>query len=138
MISMMLMLSNSDFATVLSPLVTKALINFGTDAYYANKGVPGFTMPNVGVGIGLCIALWVMQAIAAFATHQFFYRSAAGTGVMARGALIAAIYRKSMKLSGKSRTVITNGALVNHLSTDVSRIDFCLGSFPFTGTGRLY
>lgn len=83
-------------------------------------------MPSVGLGIGLAIALWIMQATAAFTTHQFFFRSA-GTGVMARGALIAAIYRKSMKLSGKSRTVITNGMLVNHLSTDVSRIDFCLG-----------
>lgn len=53
---------------------------------------------------------------------------------MARGALIAAIYRKSMKLSGKARTVITNGKLINHISTDVSRIDFCAGFFHMSWT----
>jgi hypothetical protein len=57
---------------------------------------------------------------------QFFVRSA-GTGVLARGALIASLYRHAVKLSGKSRTTITNSQLVNHISTDISRIDFSLG-----------
>lgn len=51
------------------------------------------------------------------------------TQVLARAALIAAIYRRSLVLSGKARTVITNAKLVNHIGTDVSRIDFCAGFF---------
>jgi hypothetical protein len=38
-----------------------------------------------------------------------------------------------MVLSGKARTVISNGRLVNHIGTDVSRVDFCAGLFV-TGT----
>lgn len=117
-----------DVAQVTSPLVTKALINFGTQSYYSHRGVPGYTNPHVGLGVGLAFALWIMQIISSLSIHQFFVRSA-GTGVLARGALIAAIYRRSLVLSGKSRTVITNGKLVNHISTDVSRIDFCAGFF---------
>lgn len=85
---------------VTSPLVTKALINFGTQAYYAHRGVPGYSPPNVGRGVGLAIGLWLMQLVTALSVHQFFVRSA-GTGVLARAALITSIYRKAMVLSGK-------------------------------------
>lgn len=115
-----------DIAAVLSPLVTKALIQFATQSYFSIRGIPGFTNPAIGTGIGLAMALWIMQVVYAVTTHQYFFRSA-GTGVLVRGALIAAIYRKSMKLNGKSRITHSNGALINHISTDVSRIDFCAG-----------
>lgn len=36
-----------DTASVTSPLVTKALIEFGTEAYLAARGVPGYTAPSV-------------------------------------------------------------------------------------------
>lgn len=39
-----------------------------------------------------------------------------------------------MELSGKARITITNGKLVNHISTDVSRIDFCAGFFHMSWT----
>jgi len=55
-------------------------------------------------------------------------------GVLARGALIAAAYRKALKLSGKSRVEITNSKLVSHISTDISRIDFCSSFFHFSWT----
>lgn len=125
-----------DVAQVTSPLVTKALINFGTQAYYAHRDVPGYTSPNVGNGVGLAIGLWLMQLVTAFCIHQFFVRSA-GTGVLARAALITSIYRKSMVLSGKARITITNGKLVNHVSTDVSRIDFCAGFFHMSWTAPI-
>nr|CRX78939.1 hypothetical protein ls5930a1_00008 [Leucosporidium scottii] len=125
-----------DVAQVTSPLVTKALINFGTEAYYAHRNVPGYTAPNVGRGVGLAIGLWLMQLVTALCIHQFFVRSA-GTGVLARAALITSIYRKSMVLSGKARITITNGKLVNHVSTDVSRIDFCAGFFHMSWTAPI-
>ncbi|KAK4704538.1 lysophospholipase, partial [Phenoliferia sp. Uapishka_3] len=125
-----------DVAQVTSPLVTKALINFATESYYSHRGIPGYTLPPVGKGIGLAFALWAMQIISSLSIHQFFVRSA-GTGVLARGALIASIYRRSLVLSGKARTVITNGKLVNHISTDVSRIDFCAGFFHMSWTAPI-
>ena len=104
---------------MLSPLVTKALITYATHAYYSHRGVPGFTAHSVGYGIGLAIVLWAMQVISALSTHQFFSRSMS-TGVLIRGALITAIYRKAMKLSGKARTVVTNGKLMVSLARALS------------------
>ena len=50
-------------------------------------------------------------------------------GVLLRGGLITAIYSQALSLSPRARVQMTNGRLVNHISTDVSRIDFCLGYF---------
>ena len=43
------------------------------------------------------------------------------TGVLARAALIASIYKRGVNLTPKARTSLTNAALVNHISTDVSK-----------------
>lgn len=56
-------------------------------------------------------------------------KSVVSIGVLARSALIASIYKKATKLSGKAKTTISNGRLTNHIGTDVSRIDFCAGFF---------
>ena len=45
------------------------------------------------------------------------------TGVLARGALIASIYKRGVNFNSKSRMGISQSALVNHISTDVSRIN---------------
>lgn len=42
------------------------------------------------------------------------------TGAFARAALIACIYERGVKLTGKERAKLTNASLVNHISTDVS------------------
>ncbi|TNY22115.1 P-loop containing nucleoside triphosphate hydrolase protein [Rhodotorula diobovata] len=126
----------SDGLLVTSPLVTRALITFGSNAYYAHRGVPGYEAQPIGVGVGLAFGLWGMQIAASLCLHTFFQHSA-GTGVLARAALITSLYRKALVLSGKARTVITNGRLVNHIGTDVSRIDFCAGFFHMTHVSRL-
>ncbi|GAA6063571.1 hypothetical protein JCM10212_003150 [Sporobolomyces blumeae] len=126
----------SDGLNVTSPLVTRALITYGTGVYYANRGVPGFTADPIGVGIGLAFGLWGMQIVASFCLHHFFAFSA-GVGVLARSALIASIYKKATVLSGKSKTTISNGRLTNHIGTDVSRIDFCAGFFHMSWTAPI-
>lgn len=60
--------------------------------------------------------------------HHFFYRSMS-TGVLLRGGLITAIYSRSLRLTARARVTLSNGKLVNHISTDVSRIDSCAGYF---------
>ena len=52
-----------------------------------------------------------------------------GTGVLLRAGLITAIYNKALILSTRSRHIHPSGKLVNHISTDVSRIDFACRSF---------
>lgn len=42
-----------------------------------------------------------------------------------------------MVLSGKARVVATNGKLINNISTDVSRIDFCCGFFHMSWTAPI-
>jgi ATP-binding cassette subfamily C (CFTR/MRP) protein 1 len=122
--------------TVTSPLVTRALITFATDAYASHRGIPGYEAKPIGVGIGLAFGLWGMQICSSLCLHSFFYHSA-GSGVLIRATLIAALYRKAMKLSGKARTIVTNGRLVNHIGTDCSRIDFCAGFFHMSWTAPI-
>ncbi|TDL28197.1 ABC transporter [Rickenella mellea] len=118
----------ADTSQVLSPLVVKAIINFASRSYAARRTVPQTKAPPVGEGIGLAFALLAMQFVTSFCTHHFFYRSSS-TGVLLRGGLITAIYSRSLHLTSRARSTLTNGKLVNHISTDVSRIDFCAGFF---------
>lgn len=90
-------------------------------------------VPPVGRGVGLAIGLLLMQVLTSFCTHHFFYR-ATSTGVLLRGGLITAIYDRSLRLTTRARSTLTNGKLVNHISTDVSRIDFCCGFFQLSFT----
>ncbi|KAH9989454.1 ABC transporter [Russula vinacea] len=115
-----------DTAQVTSPLLLKSIINFTTASYIAHR--EGIRAPGVGKGIGYAIALVFLQLIASFCQHHFFYRSTS-TGVLLRGGLITAIYSRSLRLTTRARATLPNGRLVNHISTDVSRIDFCCGFF---------
>lgn len=118
-----------DTAQITSPLVVKAIIHFATESY-VNSRRPNSTnkIPSIGEGIGLTFCLLALQIISSLCTHHFFYRSA-GTGVLLRGGLITAIYNRSLVLTSRARSTLTNGKLVNHISTDVSRIDFCCSFF---------
>ncbi|KAF6757234.1 ATP-binding cassette transporter YOR1 [Ephemerocybe angulata] len=113
----------SDVAQVTSPLVVKAIIRFANESYFGHR-TGSNDIPSIGVGIGLSICLLLMQVIATVCAHHFIYR-AASTGVLIRGGLITAIYTRALRLTSRARSKLPNGKLVNHISTDVSRIDFC-------------
>lgn len=53
-------------------------------------------------------------------------------GILARDALIGAVYKRGVNLTGAARTTITNATLMNHLSTDISRVDACAQWFVRT------
>lgn len=125
-----------DTAQVTSPLVVKAIINFATASYADHIAGDASLIPAIGTGIGLSFCLFFLQIIASLCTHHFFYRSTS-TGVLLRGGLITAIYNRSLKLTAKARGTLTNGKLVNHISTDVSRIDFCCGFFHMSWTALI-
>lgn len=64
-----------------------------------------------------------MQQVASLLMNQFLQRSLV-TGFMLRGSLIAAVSRKSLRLSGESRVVHPNGQLITHISSDASFLDW--------------
>ncbi|KAG1882251.1 ABC transporter [Suillus subluteus] len=123
-----------DTAQITSPLVVKAIINFVTVSY--TNHLTGQSTPPIGEGIGLVFGLLALQLVASWCTNHFFYRSTS-SGVLLRGGLITAIYSRSLRLSARARVNLSNGELVNHISTDVSRIDFCLGYFHMSWTALI-
>ena len=125
-----------DTLAITSPLVTKRIITFGTNRFLASRGVPGYTLTPIGHGVGWAVLLFFMQIGSSVCMHFFFFQSMT-VGVLARGALIAAVYRRALSLSGKARATITTGKLVNHISTDISRIDFACGFFHLAWTAPI-
>ena len=71
---------------------------------------PGLGVLRFGVRVGCCDSLYLAP--------QFFWRSMT-TGLLARAALIASVYKRGVNMTGKARTKFPNSALVNHISTDV-------------------
>ncbi|KAL7424431.1 ATP-binding cassette transporter yor1 [Cryptotrichosporon argae] len=113
-----------DTALAVSPLLVREIIAWATQYEYAQDGLVGF--PSIGRGVGLCIALLIVLICSSLGTHHFFARCM-GIGVLSRGAMISAIYERALRLTQKARGQIPNGKLVNHISTDISRIDFASG-----------
>lgn len=75
---------------------------------------------QVGLGCGYGVVLFVMLTIGNLLSNRFFYKSLY-VGVFCRAALVSGIFRRALNMQGRDRST---GKLVNHISTDVSRIDF--------------
>ena len=85
---------------VISPFTLRFLITFATEAYYAqHNGTPA---PSIGKGVGLVIAITIMQMFQSLGTNHFIYRGML-IGGQIRGVLIAVIFEKAMKLSGRAK-----------------------------------
>jgi ABC-type multidrug transport system fused ATPase/permease subunit len=115
-------------------LALQKIIEFTATSYTAHRD--GLPAPGIGKGLGFAIALVILQFIFSFCNNHFLYRSTS-TGVLVRGGLITAIYSRSLRLTTRSRAILPNGRLVNHISTDVSRIDFCCGFFHMFWTSPI-
>lgn len=84
----------------IAPFVLRYLINFAVRAYAAQR--TGAPAPDIGEGIGLVIGITVLQAFQSLAMNHFMYRGMM-IGGEARGVLIALIFSKAMKLSGRAK-----------------------------------
>ena len=78
---------------------------------------------SVGYGIGLAVALFVMELAGSLFNYQSQQRGAV-IGFSSRASLIDMISRKSMRLSNKARIELPNGRLVTMISADCSFLDF--------------
>lgn len=113
---------------VLSPFVLKYLILYVQEAYDASfsSGIPS----GIGRGIGLVVGIASMQMLQSLCTNQYYYRGMM-VGGQARSTIIACIFEKAMKLSGRAKVGSSkdgeegwsNGRINNLMSTDTSRID---------------
>ncbi|KAJ1929039.1 hypothetical protein IWQ60_001535 [Tieghemiomyces parasiticus] len=84
------------------------------------------TDPPAWYGYVMMVTLFILQQIGTFLNQRHFHLCmVAGYG--ARGALVMAIYRKALVLSGRSRQIYSQGAIVNLMSTDCSRLDMIAG-----------
>jgi ABC-type multidrug transport system fused ATPase/permease subunit len=91
------------FASVIqavAPYVLRYLINFALRAWISQH--TGSPAPNIGEGIGLVIGITAMQFFQSLATNHFIYRGMM-VGGEARAVLIAVIFDKAMKLSGRAK-----------------------------------
>ncbi|KAJ7746385.1 ABC protein [Mycena metata] len=119
-----------DTAQLMGPILVKAIINFAKARAAARTA--GTVLPSIGRGIGMSCGLICVVIMASVFQHQFFWRSMT-TGVLARAALTSSIYKRGVRLTGKARTTLTNSDIINHVSTDISRIDVCAQWFvPWT------
>ena len=86
--------------TVMSPFTLRYLISFATQAYEAQAShAPA---PHISKGIGLIIGITAMQMCQSMATNHFIYRGQI-VGAQSRGTLIAVIFQKAMKISGRAK-----------------------------------
>lgn len=85
---------------VISPFILRYLIAFSGEAYAAQ--FTGGAPPDIGHGIGLVIAILVLQVIQSTCTNQFIFRGMMNGG-QARAMLMSVIFEKAMRISGRAR-----------------------------------
>ncbi|KAH7305252.1 ABC multidrug transporter-like protein [Stachybotrys elegans] len=85
---------------VLSPFALRYLIQFASDAYVASRGGPD--APPVSHGIAWVIGITLMQFLQTTCFNHFLYHGMM-VGGQARAVLIALIFDKATKLSGRAR-----------------------------------
>lgn len=85
---------------VIAPFLLRFLIAFAGKAYVAKK--EGGAEPPVGHGIGLVFAILILAVCQTTCTNQFMYRGMMNGG-QARAMLMAVIFDKTMRLSGRAK-----------------------------------
>jgi len=90
----------SSVVQVISPFVLRYLIAFASKAYIAKR--EGGEQPPVGHGIGLVLAILLLAVCQTTCTNQFIYRGMMNGG-QARAMLMAVIFDKAMRLSGRAK-----------------------------------
>ena len=87
---------------VLTPYTLRYLIAFATEAYVARIGPVTRPAPPIGRGLGLAFGITAMQVLQSFAMSHSMYRGMI-VGAQARAVLIAVIFEKSMRISGRAK-----------------------------------
>ncbi|KAJ3030728.1 UNVERIFIED_CONTAM: hypothetical protein HDU68_007939 [Siphonaria sp. JEL0065] len=109
-----------------APLLLRTIIEYIRSSGDANP-------PPLWLGFVYVIVMFAMNMIGS-TCNQFYFSRANAYGMSARGTLTAAIYRKSLRLSGASRQKFNPGHITNIISTDLIRMDLFIMMFHFQWT----
>ncbi|KXN89182.1 Multidrug resistance-associated protein 1 [Leucoagaricus sp. SymC.cos] len=119
----------SDTLKTTTPLLNKVLLTWLTDSYAwvrttdEERAALGLKQPRgIGYGIGLAVALFLMQEIASLMTNHYMQTSFTN-GLLIRSGIIGAVFRKSLRLSGRARIDHGVGKITTIISADASRLD---------------
>ncbi|EJD44619.1 ATP-dependent bile acid permease [Auricularia subglabra TFB-10046 SS5] len=119
-----------DTLNTTTPLITKLLIQYITTAYIFHRA-PAGTVPAPrapGYGIALAFGIFLMQETSSLCNNQYFFRTMT-LGFLVRTSLVSAIFRKSLRLSGRARLQHSTGQITTMISADCSRLDMASGFF---------
>jgi len=86
--------------SVISPYLLRYLISFAARAYRAHHGIG--EAPPLGQGIGIVVGISLLQVSQNLATNHFIYRGMMNGGT-ARAVLMAVIFDKTMRISGRAK-----------------------------------
>ncbi|WFD23830.1 hypothetical protein MEQU1_002524 [Malassezia equina] len=75
---------------------------------------------DTGMGCVYTVVMFIMLVLGNFLSGRFFYKSLY-VGVFCRAALVSGLFNRALNMQGRDRST---GKLTNHVSTDISRIDF--------------
>lgn len=124
----------SSLLQVLSPFTLRYLISFAVQAYNAQKAhAPA---PAIGHGVGLVIAITLMQTLQSFGTNHYIYRGQM-VGAQARAVLITIIFEKAMKISARAKAggkAVENGN--NEANNNDEKPDLASNNSLFKGVLR--
>ncbi|KAF5310093.1 hypothetical protein D9619_010353 [Psilocybe cf. subviscida] len=119
----------SDTLKTTTPLLNKVILNWLSASYIysrvsdEDRATLGLSKPKgIGYGVGLAIALFVMQEAASLMTNHYMQTSMA-TGLSVRTGIIGSVARKSLRLSGRGRVDHSTGQITTMISTDATRLD---------------
>ncbi|KZT57357.1 hypothetical protein CALCODRAFT_434214 [Calocera cornea HHB12733] len=115
-----------DTLNTTSPLVSKALITYLTEAYTFYRDPTAPPPRSVGYGAGLAVALFVMQETSSVCQNNYMQWSMQ-TGFLIRTSVISNIFRKALRLSGKARLTHSTGQITTMISADATRMDMASG-----------
>lgn len=116
---------------VLNPFVLRFLIEFAQESYTAHHA--GIQAPSIGRGVGLVLGIACMLTVQSICMSQFVYRGTLVGGQM-RSTLIACVFQKALKLSGRAKAGTasvegwSNARMNTLMATDTSRIDLAAGT----------
>ncbi|KAG0326603.1 hypothetical protein BGZ99_009350 [Dissophora globulifera] len=119
-----------DVCQISNPLVLQQVINFvnaSTDA------IPPPAWHGYGLAIGMVCLILTQNML-----YQRWNLGSVTMGIYIRTALIDLVFRKATKLSSRAHLIYPDGAIVNLMSTDASRIDTAMLSVLLVSSVPLY
>ncbi|KAI0717423.1 multidrug resistance-associated ABC transporter [Cerioporus squamosus] len=119
----------SDTLNTTTPLVNQVLLSWLSSSYVyyrasdEQRAAFGLAKPQgIGYGIGLAFAVFVMQESSSLMSNHY-QMLAMTNGLCIRTSVIGAIFRKSLRLSGRARLKHSVGQITTMISTDSARLD---------------